>query len=107
MSVGEAVAALAATIRLEHFATFSLYEALRPLAPSRGGPEAALPEEHLLLDEHRCAAAVPGTGCLPLCQVEGDLCVGSPGLTAESRRPASPPCITRPCDVQVPGGRGV
>lgn len=50
-SVAEAVEQLAGLIRLQNYQTFTLYEAVRPVNPKLN-PE-PLPDEHLLLDEHR------------------------------------------------------
>lgn len=51
-SVAEAVEQLAGLIRLQNYQTFTLYEAVRPVNPKLN-PE-PMPDEHLLLDEHRC-----------------------------------------------------
>lgn len=50
-SVAEAVEQLAGLIRLQNYQTFTLYEAVRPVNPKLN-PE-PMPDEHLLLDEHR------------------------------------------------------
>uniref|UniRef100_A0A383VU44 Kinesin motor domain-containing protein n=1 Tax=Tetradesmus obliquus TaxID=3088 RepID=A0A383VU44_TETOB len=55
-SVAEAVEQLAGLIRLQNFQTFTLYEAVRPVNPKLN-PE-PLPDEHLLLDEHRYVADI-------------------------------------------------
>ncbi|KAF8058864.1 KIN14I [Scenedesmus sp. PABB004] len=57
-SVAEAVEALAGLIRLANYGTFTLYEALRPLGGKAAGAPEALPDEHLLLDEHRYIADI-------------------------------------------------
>jgi hypothetical protein len=65
-SVGEAVEQMANLIRLTNFQTFTLYEATRPINfKSTAEP---LPEEHMLLDENRCAWTFRHSGfaCLEL-----------------------------------------
>eukprot|EP00878_Enallax_costatus_P030168 GHUV01032825.1.p1 GENE.GHUV01032825.1~~GHUV01032825.1.p1 ORF type:complete len:1266 (+),score=433.04 GHUV01032825.1:2206-6003(+) len=55
-SVAEAVEQLAGLIRLQNYQTFTLYEAVRPVNPKLN-PE-PMPDEHLLLDEHRYVADI-------------------------------------------------
>ena len=50
-SVAEAVEQLANIIHLQNYATFTLFEAQRPLNPKLVPDQ--LPEEHLLLDDNR------------------------------------------------------
>jgi len=52
-SVSEAVEQMAALIKLTNYQTFTLYEATRPIN-FKMSPE-PMPEEHMLLDENRCA----------------------------------------------------
>lgn len=54
-SVAEAVEQMADLIRLTNFQTFTLYEATRPINFKMSAEP--LPEEHMLLDENRCAVA--------------------------------------------------
>lgn len=54
-SVAEAVEQMANLIRLTNFQTFTLYEATRPINFKMSAEP--LPEEHMLLDENRCAEA--------------------------------------------------
>lgn len=52
-SVAEAVEQMAALIKLTNYQTFTLYEANRPINFKMVAEP--LPEEHMLLDENRCA----------------------------------------------------